>query len=111
MSAGLIVDLNSDALTKLSVNPNVGVGSTPASGPIIGEIVDLLHANTYMNFGAFGGWLASGTTKVQVQTSPTTNSGDFTDPTSGLVDGQFPSNVTSGGILTGTEPIRLREQL
>lgn len=97
MSAGLILDIGQSALYLPSIAPAAGVGSTPASGVIIGNIVDTINANTLTNVVVTGGVSLSGTFRVQVQSSPTTASGDFTDPTSGLA--VMPTNLLSGGIL------------
>lgn len=64
----------------------------------IGNICDMMHADTYTNL-----WVAStfsGILPIFIQTSPSTASGDFTDPTSGLPTTAFPvaNRVVSGGI-------------
>jgi len=94
MSANLVVDLNQTTVHKPSVSP-VGVASTPSSGTIVGEIVDLSDSDTFCNVYAVGG-PSSGLAQVQVQTSPDTTSGNFTDPTSGLA--RFPGPFISGGL-------------
>lgn len=98
MSATTIVDLGGSALHGPSISPAAGVGSTPASGVIIGMPVDLRDANNATNVILTFGGSISGQFRAQVQTSRTLNSGDFTDPTSGLI--AFPKNVQSGGIIT-----------
>ncbi len=87
-SASLTVDL---ATTDHRVSVAVGSGINL----VVGEIIDLLHSNTYCNVFAAGG-AGSGAIALRVQTSDTTNSGDFTDPTSGLAD--LPQGISSGGI-------------
>jgi len=97
MSANLLIDLDSTAhVPLLSVAPAAGVASTPASGAIIGNIVDLLNYDTYCNFFVAGS--SSGSIRVAVQFSDDTTSGNFTDPTSGLAADTFPT-LQSGGIL------------
>lgn len=88
MSANLIIDLANTANFRASV----AVGS--GSDKIIGEIVDLLHQNTYTNVFVTAG-AGSGAIELGIQTSDSTASGTFTDPTSGLA--QMPVNVVSGG--------------
>jgi hypothetical protein len=82
------VDLASTCIYRQSV------GVFSGSNLTVGEIVDLGNGNTncqiYVN-----GLLGSGAIQVQVQTSDSTTSGSFTDPTSGLP--QMPSAFTSGG--------------
>ena len=63
---------------------------------VVGGIVDLLGANTFCNVWAAG--RGSGPAQFLIQTSDSTTSGSFTDPTSGLA--QMPVNVTSGGVFT-----------
>ncbi len=94
MSASYLVDCHGTTLHKTSIQ--VGSGSDLT----IGSIVDLLHANTYTNLfvaGGVGG--GSGAIEIRIQTSDSTASGTFTDPTSGLPAGTLPQNVVSGGIL------------
>lgn len=95
MSANLVVDLGNTTQYQLSVGPTLGVGDTPASGTIIGRIVDLLHANTYCNLLVVGG-PSSGIIRAQVQVSDSVLSGSFFDPTSGMP--QLPTAFQSGGI-------------
>jgi hypothetical protein len=98
MSANLIVDINGTAKSAVSVAPAAGVGSTPASGVIVGTVVDLQYQDTFTNVFLGGtGNSTSGSFRGLVQTSPDTTSGNFTDPTSGLA--QLPTNLQSGGIL------------
>lgn len=96
MSANLIVDLGGSVALIPSVVPANGVGSSPASGIIVGAPVDLLYANTYCNMLVNIGPNLSGGFKVLVQTSDATTSGSFTDPTSGLA--QLPTSFSSGGV-------------
>lgn len=91
MSANLVVSLNSDTDHRTSIN--VGSGSNL----VVGQIVDFLYANTYCQVEVAGNGVAggSGAIHVWIQTSDSTASGSFTDPTSGLA--QLPLNVQSGG--------------
>ncbi len=89
-SAGLILDLAAQGDYRLSLT------SVSGAGAAVGEIVDLLHANTYTNVWAVGQLGASGSTSYQIQTSDSTVSGTFTDPTSGLA--RYPQFLVSGGI-------------
>lgn len=88
MSANLVVDIANTCDYRASIN--VGSGSNL----VVGEIVDLMQANTYCNIFCAGG-AGSGAIQLQIQTSDSTTSGSFTDPTSGL--SQMPVNVVSGG--------------
>lgn len=97
MSASLLVDLGNTCQQSATIAPAVGVGSTPASGAIIGLPVDMLNADTYCNIQVAGG-PGSGAFTVQVQTSPTALSGSFTDPTSGFPQGSLPTSFQSGGL-------------
>lgn len=97
MSASLVIDLGQTCLLQPSIAPAAGVGSTPASGAIVGNVVDIIDANTLTNLVVTGGVSQSGTFRVQVQTASGTTSGWFTDPTSGLA--VMPTNLLSGGIL------------
>ncbi len=90
MSANLIVDIANTADYKASVM--VGSGSDL----LVGQVVDLLQANTYCNVFVAGGF-GSGAIEVRIQTSDGTTSGSFTDPTSGLA--ALPVNVLSGGVM------------
>lgn len=94
MSASLLVDLRNTC----DYRPSVSVGS--GSNLIVGEIVDLMYANTYTNVFVAGG-PASGPIELRIQTSDTTTSGSFTDPTSGFSANTFPvsESIVSGGIL------------
>jgi len=95
MSANLIVDIGATADYRPSVATLVEV--SPASGTVVGQIVDLLFANTYCNVYVAGG-AASGPIDVRIQTSDGLTSGSFTDPTSGLPAGTLPAFLASGGI-------------
>jgi hypothetical protein len=90
VSANLVVDLSA----TVDCRPSVVVGS--GVNKVIGQVVDLLHADTYCNVYVAGGF-GSGAIEVWVQTSDSTASGTFTDPTSGLA--AFPTKVGSGGVL------------
>lgn len=96
MSANLVVDLRNTTQHQPTIVDTVGVASSPASGEIVGRVVDLLNAGVYCNMLVKGG-PSSGVLQVQVQTSDSTASGTFTDPTSGLA--AFPAGFHSGGIL------------
>lgn len=97
MSANLIVDIGNTCQYSYSIAPSAGVAATPASGVIVGDPVNMLHANTFCNLFVTGGPSNSGQFRVAVQTSDSTASGSFTDPTSGLA--AFPTSFLSGGIL------------
>lgn len=92
MGAGLVVDLGA----TVDVRQSIAVGS--GANFVVGEIVDLRNADTFCNIyvaGQFG----SGQIEVRVQTSPSTASGSFQDPTSGLVGtGGLPTSFVSGGV-------------
>lgn len=98
MSAGFILDLGNTGQLAPSITPSNGVGSSPASGVIVGQIVDFIEANVFTNLFVAAGESLSGPFKVRVQTSATTTSGSFTDPTSGLPSDAFPTAFQSGGI-------------
>ena len=89
MSANLLVDAANTCDYFVSV-PN----TTSGAAEVVGGIVDLLGANTYCNVWAAG--VGSGFARYLIQTSETTTSGSFTDPTSGLA--QMPVNIVSGGV-------------
>ncbi len=101
MSANLVVDLVNTCQIGASL-PGV-ITITPSglvaglSGVAVGDIIDMLNSNTYTNVLVLGRSVSSGPLRVGVQTSDTTTSGSFTDPTSGLV--QLPTNFSSGGWL------------
>lgn len=92
MSASTTVDLANT--TDYQVSLTLASGGTLG----VGAICDLLHADTYCNLFVAGGFEGgSGPIQVQIQTSDSTASGDFTDPTSGLAS--MPGG--SGGIASG----------
>jgi hypothetical protein len=97
MSASLVVDLGQTCLLQPSIAPAAGVDATPASGVIIGNVVDIQLANTTTNLVVTAGVSLSGSFRVQVQAASGTASGLFSDPTSGLA--VMPTNFLSGGIL------------
>lgn len=89
------MDLFNAVQCQNSISPANGVAASPASGVIIGQIVDMLHANNYCNVFVAGG-PSSGPFQVQVQVSDGVTSGSFGDPTSGAAAFQGP--VLSGGL-------------
>jgi hypothetical protein len=103
MSANLVVDLGNTCLMDNTLPPNTGsVGSGGVvdafrSGIMIGASVDMLHADTFCNLLVQGYCATSGPLVLQVQTSDTDVSGNYTDPTSGV--SQFPTTFQSGGLL------------
>jgi hypothetical protein len=96
MGAGFTDFGNGVQHQQISISAINGVGGTPASGELVGGIVDMLHANNFCNLFVVGG-PTSGPVSVQVQTSDLTTSGSFVDPTSGLP--VMPTSFQSGGIL------------
>lgn len=94
MSANLVVDIGNTCQTTPSIVPQ---NAFPASGAIVGNVVDLLYTDTNCNVLVNGGLTQSGQLRIAVQTSDSTTSGSFTDPTSGLP--QMPSSLSSGGVL------------
>jgi hypothetical protein len=102
MSANLIVDLGGTALSyptlPAGASGTLSGGVFTSSGQLTGQSVDMLHANTFTNLLVGGISLnTSGQLLIQVQTSDTDTSGNFTDPTSGLA--QLPTYFESGGIV------------
>ena len=104
MSANLIVDLGNTTLSYPSLNGNQNQAAVVPtsgyfggmSGVVVGQSVDLLHANTFCNVYVAGCAVnISGALIIGIQTSDTDVSGNFTDPTSGLA--QLPTVVQSGG--------------
>lgn len=93
MSASLLVDLGNTTQQTPTI---VAVNAFPCSGAVVGNVVDLLNANTYCNLQVNGSVSQSGQLRIKVQTADATTSGDFTDPTSGL--SVFPTAFESGGI-------------
>ena len=109
MSANLVVDLGPTTLSLPSLPGANGMAITSGgtisslSGALIGDVVDLLQANTFCNVYVAGRSLGSGPLIVGVQCSPTDASGSFTDPTSGLA--QIPPPFVSGGrLVIGSGP-------
>lgn len=107
MSANLVVDLGNTCVFPPSIASVAGVGNVPASGAIVGNIVDLKDANTYTNVWC-AGQPNSGILVLKVESADTGSgllqsgggfpiSGAFVDPTSGMVD--FPGIVKSGGLI------------
>lgn len=108
MSANLLVDLGNTTQQGVSI---MSTTAFPGSGAVVGDIVDMIHANTYCNLQIIGKALdASGMLRVVVQTSDSTASGSFTDPTSGMAPNNLPGIyqsgtvlfINSGGLLNGT---------
>lgn len=108
MSASYSVDLGftldtRPSLPSASVAADAGIAITSGgcysslSGVIVGDIADLGNDNTYCNVYVAGRSLGSGPLLIGVQTSDSTTSGTFTDPTSGLQD--MPTSFRSGGYL------------
>ena len=101
MSANLVVDIGNTcqfvpSITTLSLTS--GVIAAPCSGAIVGDVVDLGPSDTSLNIFVTGrNAVTSGQLRIAVQTSDSTVSGTFTDPTSGLAT--FPGAMQSGGIL------------
>lgn len=110
MSANLLVDFGG-TITALPSLPSTAVAAdgpnagssggnmSSLSGVLVGDIVDLINANTYCNVYVAGRSLGSGPLLIGVQTSDSTASGTFTDPTSGLLPGNYGTNFSSGGYL------------
>lgn len=101
MSASLLVDLFNTCDIRLTLGLG-GAGSGliyPCSGAVFGDIVGMPHDHVFTNLLVAGNRVCgSGQLRVVVQTAPDTNSGSFTDPTSGAAS--FPTAFTSGTILT-----------
>jgi hypothetical protein len=99
MSANYVVDLGNTTQQGMSlVDTPLLSGSIlcAASGAVIGTGIDMLHSDSYCNV-VIGGVSASGQVRIQVQTSDTDVSGNYTDPTSGLA--QLPGVFASGGLI------------
>ncbi len=96
MSANLVVDVGATCQNETSVN----VFGSPASGVFVGEIIDMMHSDTFCNIfvqgGGNSGVTQSGVVGVIVQFSDGLTSGSFTDPTSGQTS-FLPSFISSGG--------------
>lgn len=103
MSANYVVDLGQTCQIQSTLPPNIGtIGSGGfvdafRSGIMIGQICDLINANSFCNVLAVGTLVTSGPLVLQVQTADATTSGSFADPTSGLA--QFPTPFLSGGLI------------
>ena len=118
MSANLVVDLGPGVVRFHRSFPAIATAAdgglavtsggaiSSLSGVMIGEVVDLLDADTHCNLWAAGQAFGSGPLLIGVQTSDTTTSGDFTDPMSGLAaDSNIPAPWVSGGfIIVGSGP-------
>lgn len=98
MSANLVIDVGATCQTELSIASVNGVGSSPASGTIIGRGVDMMSSDTYTNLFVIGGQSLSGGFRVAVQTADQNVSGNYTDPTSGLPRTALPTFFLSGGV-------------
>lgn len=94
MSANLVVDLFNTCQMAFSFRSGILSGETAVR---IGDIVDMLSADTNTQLFVVGRSTGSGPLLVGVQTSPDTTSGNFTNPISGL--SQFPGAFRSGGYL------------
>ena len=95
MSANLLVDLGATCQSHISIFSGTIFA---ASGGVIGQPGHLGNADTFCNLFAMGTPVfTSGQLRLQVQTSDSDVSGNYTDPTSGLAT--FPSFFKSGGIL------------
>lgn len=92
MSANLVVDLGATTDYRASLTLTSGINLT------VGQVVDLLGANSYCNLWVAGG-ASSGVIEIRIQTADATTSGSFTDPTSGLPRTALPSWLSSGGIM------------
>ena len=99
--ASLLIDLENTVQQSTSIALTIGVGDTPASGVIVGQIVDMMHADANCNMQVTAGPVATAFfVKVQGADLSSGNqilSGNFTDPTSGF--SVFPSQFLSGGRL------------
>lgn len=107
MSASYVVDVANTCMFPPSLALGAGVGNVPASGTLVGAIVDLKEANTFTNVWATGA-ANSGILVLKIETADGPSgllqsgggfpiSGAFVDPTSGMVD--FPGPIKSGGLL------------
>lgn len=108
MSANLVVDLANTCNYPPSLSLAAGVGNVPASGTLVGQIVDLKDANSMCQVWATAG-PNSGVLVLKIETAGDASgllqsgggfpiSGSFTDPTSGLPDFSQ-SIVKSGGLI------------
>jgi hypothetical protein len=99
VSASHVVDLMHAVRAVPSIIQTQLSGTWPGSGAVVGAACDLLHANSFTNLLVVTGLTPSGRLRIAVQTSDSTTSGTFTDPTSGLPSDAFPTDFSSGGIL------------
>ena len=103
MSASLVVDLFNTTLALPSITDRQLSGQWPGSGAVIGNVCDLLYANTLTNVYCASDIALSGQIRIAIQCSDTTASGSFTDPTSGVLAnaglGGGTVNVQSGGLI------------
>ena len=99
--SSLLIDLENTTTQYASIALATAVGNVPASGVIVGQIVDLVHADANCQLQVTGGPDANAFfVKVQGADLSSGNqvlSGNFTDPTSGF--SVFPSQFLSGGRL------------
>lgn len=97
MSANLVLDLRQTTQHYASVvSPSI-VASGIGPGTLVGGVVDFLTANAFCQvFVAGGGY--SGVLRYLVQTSDSTTSGSFVDPTSGIPTAALPPGIHSGGV-------------
>lgn len=110
MSANLVIDIGGSCVTQLSL-PAAGVAAdyglavtsggaiSSLSGVLVGDTIDLLHADAACNVFACGRGFGSGPLLIGIQTADVTTSGSFTDPTSGLAAADRPRGVSSGGFV------------
>lgn len=101
MSANLVVDIGATAqVPQLSIVTPFA----PSSGVMVGQIVDLLHYDTFCNIFVAGGGGASGVSSgfvgVAAQFSDSLASGTFADSLSGQAS-YLPSFIGSGSVLYG----------
>ena len=99
--ASLLIDYQNTTQHQTSIALATGVGNVPASGVLVGQIVDLVNADANCQMIVTGG-PTSGPVFVKVQGADYSSgnqvlSGNFTDPTSGF--SVFPSQFLSGGRL------------
>lgn len=86
-------------LSLPTTNQLSGGGVFALSGAAVGNVVDMLHANSYTNVVVtLGPTTSGGPVTLQVQTSDTATSGTFSDPTSGHPTGAYPMGLSSGGL-------------
>lgn len=71
------------------------------SGGLIGNSVDLLNGHNYCNVLVQGyGTQLSGQIQIQIQQSDSDTSGNYTDPTKGMLSGDLTNQFASGCIMT-----------